>query len=135
MGTTVPAIEVSDHGDTTRVGGPDGEGDAVDAIEPTGMTTELLVDAVVVPDGEKVEVLGAKGGEESVGIFESADLATPSLDEEMPEGGNPGEDRLEQAVGVDAIHGVGLTRGGVEELAGLGAREQRAGDAARANGM
>jgi hypothetical protein len=95
MGTTVPPIEVSDHGDTACVGGPYGEGDTIDAIEPTGMATELLVDAVVVADGEEVEVLRAERGEESVGILELADLASPCLDEKMAEGGNPREDYLE----------------------------------------
>ena len=51
-----PTFEVADHVDARRVGGPDGEVDAIAALAPSEVGAEPFVDAGVRPLGEQVQV-------------------------------------------------------------------------------
>jgi hypothetical protein len=53
----------------------------------------------------------------------------------MGEGSRFGQGELEEAGGMDALHGAGEAGGGVDQVAGVGPGQEGAGDAAGTDGM
>ena len=70
----VPAVPVADHADPPRVGSPHHEAHALHALVTDWVRAEPLEEAVVGALAEQVQVVGAEGRREAVGILDLGDL-------------------------------------------------------------
>ena len=68
MQAAIPVVEVSDHGNASRVGSPDGEMHAIGTVMVHGMGTEFVIEAEVVAFADVVVIHGAEYGTERIGI-------------------------------------------------------------------
>jgi hypothetical protein len=101
----VPLVERADHAHTVRVRRPHGEAGARDAIHRPRMRAELLVHPQVVALSEQVQVQLAQRGTEAVRVLHLDRIALgPFHPEPVAEPGSIGDQRLEEAGLVHALH-------------------------------
>ena len=94
---SVPAVEIADHRDARRVGGPDGESDAFDALVAGELRAEALVELAVRALDQQVLVQRPQHRAEGVGVV--AGLDAVGARELQPVGGALaliGRQRLEE---------------------------------------
>ena len=70
---SIPAVEVADHRDAGRVGGPDGESDAVDAFVATELRAQAHIKLAVRALDQQVLVQGPEHRAEGVGVVDDLD--------------------------------------------------------------
>ena len=75
VGATVPGIEVADDLDAPRVGGPNREVHAVDAVDGRRVGPEQVVQLVMVALSEQEAIGFAESGRDGVGVDRLADVA------------------------------------------------------------
>src|SRR5262249_34496045 len=68
--TAVPAVEVADDADGPRGRRPDGEVDALHAVELADARTELAIELLVAPLPREVEIELAERRQKPVGVVE-----------------------------------------------------------------
>ncbi len=109
MAPTVPVVEGADHADARRIGRPDGEARATDAVAHLGMRAQLQVDAMVVALSEQVEVVVGEFRREVVGIGTHHARAIAIADAQPVGNDRPAmrQRTLEQAGRMQAGQGMG----------------------------
>ncbi len=121
----VPAVETADHAYASGIGGPDGEGDAIDAIDRAGMGAHHLIGPEVVALAQQMQVEIADDGRESVGILGLRHMAVPVDSQAIGEALVPAVERTGEDAGVvDAGQfGDRAAIGGVHHRHRSGARQ------------
>ena len=133
MPAAVPVIEVADHADSLRVGGPDGEVDSAKPLMRSEVGTEPLVIAIVRPFAEQVQVEIGEHRPKRVRIDELPRMPLVVLDPEpIGEAALPaGEHGDEKTVRMDSLHRDPLARLAarqVDDPGRSGLRQERADD-------